>query len=135
MIVKTALRPLQQAIFQQLNNDTNLKPMIKGVFDQVPEGTSLPYVQIGDFTNNPYDTKTDNGEDITLTLHVWSGGPGKTEAEIILDSVLQAMTAAPIVLTGGVFTVDGIRREFVQVFNDGQAQHGVCRFRIYIKQN
>jgi hypothetical protein len=131
--IKSALWPLQQAIVSRLESDTILMAMITAVYDEVEEGAVMPYVSIGDDTTNPYDTKTDYGEDTTLTLHAWSAGPGKTEAKKIMDAVLQAITAAPIELTGG-FKVDGIEREFLETFNDGQAYHGVCRFRVYIKQ-
>lgn len=132
--LKTALWPLQQAIFERLENDPILIEMVTAVYDEVEEGAMMPYVQIGDDTTTPYDTKTDYGENTTLTLHAWSAGPGKAEAKRIMGAMLQAITAAPIVLTGG-FTVEGIEREFLETFNDGQAYHGVCRFRVYIKQN
>jgi hypothetical protein len=131
-VIKTALWELQKAVFNRLNNDPTLRGMVTGVFDQVAEGTPLPYVQIGDDTVNPYDTKTDNGEDSTLTLHVWSGGPGKTEAKKIMDAVLMSMTNGPLTLDG--FNLEGIRREFIEIMNDGIVFHGICRFRMYIKQ-
>lgn len=130
--LKTALWPLQQAIFARLTNDAILSNMITAVYDEVEEGALLPYVQIGDDTINPYDTKTNYGEDATVTLHAWSAGPGKTEAKRIMDAILQAMTGNPLVVEG--FTVEGVEREFLETFNDGQAYHGVCRFRVYIKQ-
>jgi hypothetical protein len=78
MTVKTALWALQQAVFSRLDNDTGVKSVVTGVYDEVPQTARLPYIQIGDDTVNPYDTKTDNGEDCTLTLHCFSDGPGKT---------------------------------------------------------
>jgi hypothetical protein len=131
-MIKTALWELQKAVYSRLSNDSVLTAMVTGVFDEISENQPLPFVQIGDDTVNPYDSKTHNGEDSTLTLHVWSAGPGKTEAKKIMDAVLQAMTKNPLTLTG--FKVEGIKREFLEVFNDGQAYHGVCRFRVYIKQ-
>lgn len=132
--LKTASWPLQQAIFQRLDNDSILSNMINGVYDEVEEGAILPYIQFGNDTINSYDTKTDYGEDTTLTMHIWSAGPGKTEAKRIADAMLQAITSAPLTLSGG-FTVEGIEREFLEFLEDGQAYHGVCRFRVYIKQN
>lgn len=132
--LKTALWPLQQAIYERLKNDTILSAMITDIYDEVEEDALLPYVQIGNDTTNPYDTKTEYGEETTLTLHVWSAGPGKTATKRIMDAVLSAITKAPLILTGG-FTVEGIEREFLETLNDGQVYHGVCRFRVYIKQN
>jgi hypothetical protein len=107
--------------------------MVNGIYDEVKEGAMLPYVQIGDETNTPYDTKTSYGDDVTVTLHAWSAGPGKVEAKRIMNAIAQAMTNAPLDLSGG-FECDGLELDFSECFNDGQAYHGVCRFRIYVKQ-
>lgn len=133
MTVKTALWPLQTAVFERLDNDTVLKEMVNGVFDEIEEGTQLPFIQIGDDTVNPYDTKTSHGEELTLTIHAWSAGPGKTEAKRIMSEILRALTAEKIELTDG-FKLEEMKRDFLEVFNDGQVYHGVCRFRVYVKQ-
>lgn len=133
-ILKSSSWPLQQAIYSRLKTDPTLSTMVTDVFDEVDEGAFLPYIQLGNDTINPYDTKTDYGEQTTLTTHVWSAGPGKTETKKIMDAVLNAITFAPLVLTGG-FTVEGIEREFLETLQDGQVYHGICRFRVYIKQN
>jgi hypothetical protein len=131
--LKTALLPLQKAIYLRLKNDSILKTMVNEVYDEVEEGALLPYIQIGNDTVTSYDTKLDYGENTTLTINVWSAGPGKTEAKVIMDAILSAITATPIILTG--FTLEGIEREFLEVFKDDQVYHGVCRFRVYTKQN
>lgn len=131
-MINTALEPLQRAIYTRLINDAQLTSMINDVFDYVSEGTALPYVTLGDDTVNKYDTKTDKGEDLTITLHCWSAGPGKVEAKQIMNAVLQAMTKEPLVVEG--FNCEGVEREFLEVYQDETVYHGVCRFRIYIKQ-
>lgn len=130
--LKSSSLPLQMAIFQKLNNDPILKTMITGVYDEVKEGAILPYICFGEDTINSYDTKTDYGENTTLTMHVWSAGPGKTEAKRIADAMLQSLTASPITLNE--FNVEGLEREFIQFLQDGQVYHGICRFRVYTKQ-
>jgi hypothetical protein len=137
--LKTALWPLQKAVFERLAQDPIIKTMVgvdeeenAHVYDEVKEGAQLPFITIGDDTVNPYDTKTYYGEDLTLTLHTWSAGPGKTETKRIMDAVLQAITAMPLIIPG--FSVEGIEREFLETLNDGEVYHGICRFRVYIKQ-
>ena len=131
---KLSLLPVQGAIFERLSNDAVLTSMVTGVYDELKEGYKLPYVQIGDDTNVPYDTKTNYADDASLTLHAWSAGPGKVEAKRIMEAMAQALTSAPLVLPID-FTFEGLELEFSECFNDGQAYHGVCRFRIYVKQN
>lgn len=132
MSLDTALDDLQAAVVSRLDADTQIQGLVDGVYDEIPKKAKLPFIQIGDDTVNPYDTKTTNGEDITLTIHAWSGGPGKTEAKSIMRHILRVMTAEPLGLTG--FKVEGIKREFLEVFSDGRAYHGVCRFRVYVRQ-
>jgi hypothetical protein len=134
MIVKTALWPLQKAIFTCLTNSAELMSIINGVFDEVPEGVKLPYVTIGDDTVNPMDTKTGAGEDITLTMHIWTNGPGKTENKKIMDVVLQTITGG-LMLPDPSFALEGVKREFLNVMPDQSGYHGICRFRFYITQN
>jgi hypothetical protein len=130
--MKTALWPLQQALYDRLKNDTTLITRAD-VLDDVPKGTPMPYVTLGEETVNDYSSKTFDGEDATHTLHVWSDYNGKKEAKEILDLVLQSITANPLVIPG--FTLEGIQREFMEVFNDGGGvYHGVMRLRFYIKQ-
>jgi hypothetical protein len=131
--VKTALWELQTSVYEKLNGNAVLKQLITDVYDEVNETAVLPYVQIGDDTVAPYDTKTTNGEDLTLTIHCFANGPGKREAKLIMDAVLQALTSEPLTVTG--FNVDGLPyREFLEVFSEGSIYHGVCRFRVYVKQ-
>lgn len=131
-MIKTALEPLQRAIVARLTNDPIVNTTITAVYDEVEQGAVLPYVQLGDDTVNPYDTKTSYGEDVTVTLHCYTAGPGKVNAKRIMDVVLQSLTATPLQVEG--FTVEGMRREFLEVYEDGGAYHGVCRLRVYIKQ-
>jgi hypothetical protein len=133
VIVKTALWALQKAIYTRLSTDANVTGLVTGVFDEVLEGTLLPYVQIGDDTVVPYDSKTEIGEDMTLTIHCWSLGPGKTKTKQIMDKVIQSLTAVPLTIDPG-FELDGIFREYLEVLQDGDVYHGICRFRVYIKQ-
>jgi hypothetical protein len=131
--LKTASLLLQKAVYKRLSEDTILQTMVSGVFDEVPEGTPLPLVHLGDETINPYDTKTNHGEDNTVMIHVFAPGPGKTLTKQILDVVLQSLTAEPLEIGPG-FEFDGLERELIEVSPDEQAYHGVCRFRIYTRQ-
>lgn len=134
MIIKTALWPLQKAVYSCLTSNAELMELITGVYDEVPDGAKLPYVTVGDDTVNPMDTKTGAGEDITLTMHVWTMGPGKKQNKQILDAVLQAITGGSLVLEQP-FELEGGKREFLNVIPDGPGYHGICRFRFYISQN
>jgi hypothetical protein len=133
--MKTALFPLQTIIYQRLSDDSALKARNVQTYDAVPSGASYPYVSLGDDTVNNWGTKTENGEDITHTIHVWSQYDGKKEAKEIMDLVLQSITSTPLSLGSG-FSMDFSRMEFMEVITDpnGITRHGIMRLRFKISQ-
>jgi hypothetical protein len=67
------LNALQAGIYTRLVGYSALTTALGGskVYDHVPQNTSAPYVLIGEDTIVEADTKTSNGWDCTLTIHVW----------------------------------------------------------------
>lgn len=130
--IKTALWPLQKAVYERLQNDPGILAIVDDVHDEIPETATLPFIALADDTSNPYDSKTTRGEELTINIDAWSAGPGKTEAKHIMDAVLQALTKAPLIIEG--FKFEGIERELLEVFKDDTVYHGVCRFRVYVTQ-
>lgn len=132
-MLKTALWPLQQAIFQRLSNDTALMQKVKGVFDAVEEGQLFPYVTIGEPNMTPFETKSSYGENVPWVLHCWSRYRGKKEAYEILNLMIQALTKES-------WNVDGFNllqfkiEPNMQVIEDidGQTYHGILRVRFFI---
>lgn len=133
--MKSSLWPLQQALFTCLKGDAALTTKVKGIFDEVPANQTYPYVTLGEDTVVDWSTKTNDGEEITHTLHVWSKYAGKKEAKEILSLVLEAVTRQPLALAGG-FSVDFSALDFMEVFidEDGTTKHGVLRLRFKILQ-
>lgn len=128
--MKSALDPLQTAIYNRLANDVTVTARVTGIFDAVPQGQAYPYVTLGEDTSTDDGTKTFYQEEITKTLHVWSKHKGKKEAQEILSLVLESITSEPLVLTGG-FSVQFSQLEMLEVFpdKDDTTRHGVMRLR------
>lgn len=132
-MLKTALWPLQQAIFQRLSNDTALMQKVKGVFDAVEEGQLFPYVTIGEPNMTPFETKSSYGENVPWVLHCWSQYRGKKEAYEILNLMIQALTKESWNVEG--FNLLQFKIEpNMQVIEDidGQTYHGILRVRFII---
>jgi hypothetical protein len=132
--MRTALFSLQQSLYQRLANDPSIKTKVKGVFDAVPKDQAYPYISLGEDTARDWSTKTDLGEEITHTLHVWSRYAGKKEAKEIISLIMESLSE-PLVLTNGFF-VEDFRLEMSQVIDDpdGITRHGVMRLRFKISQ-
>lgn len=100
------------------------------VYDHVPQGSSYPYVEIGESTLVNDDTKTEDGEEHTLTLHTWSRAKGRSEVKAIMGDTMTALHRVKLAVPG--YSVWPAKIEFAQVFRDadGQTYHGVQRLRV-----
>lgn len=129
---KSALWPLQSAIYQRLSSDAVVSALVKGVFDAVEENQPYPYVVIGEPTTLPFDSKNTFGDEISLNIHVWSDYAGKKQTYDIMSACQNAL-AYYFDIPG--FDVLRVERRGMQVFDDidPRIKHGVARMRYTIK--
>jgi hypothetical protein len=127
--MKSPLFELQKAIFGRLAT------ISCPVHDAVPQSSSFPYVTIGEDTATDWSSKTTNGQETTVTLHVWSRYNGYAEAKQIGGEVIELMTVTPLVMTG--FKADTAKLDMQEYFvdSDGVTRHGIIRFRLFISEN
>ena len=123
---------LQQAIFSELNGDSNLTSTLgASIYDDVPdhEAVTLPYVTVGEDTMLDYSTKDLTGSEITTNLHIWSSYRGSKEVKQIMDRVHTLLHDSNLTVTGR--NLVNLRAEFSDVLRDpdGITRHGVMRFR------
>ncbi len=124
---------VQAAIHGKLTGDATLMGMVTAVHDQVPEDASFPYLAIGDDTAVDFGTKTEAGQELTLTLHAWSRAHGRREVKDILARIHALLHHQALTVTG--FTHLLTRFEFTQTFRDrdGLTQHGIARYRVIVQ--
>lgn len=97
------------------------------VYDHVPPGTATPYVTIGDIISLEDGTKTEDGQEHTATVHVWTEAHrGTKAARELMAEVYDALHRQT--LSGVLWCV----HEYAEVMADpdGLTYHGVTRFRI-----
>ena len=78
---------VQTEVFSLLKESKKLDKLTNGVYDYVPEKTKTPYVTFGQITSLPSDSKTDEGEKVTVALEIWSENKGRKEAVMIMNEV------------------------------------------------
>lgn len=124
--------PLQEAVYNALNADDTLVALAS-IYDHVPANTAYPYIVIGDDTSIDFDTKTSTGEEVTLTLHIWSEEPGRKEAKILHGHLKRILHDTLLTVEDHVTVL--LRREFSQTFldPDNVTRHGVSRFRAIVQ--
>ena len=123
---------LQKTIYTALNSDATLSAMITGVYDDVPEGSTYPYVVIGEQTAVNFGSKTLDGLEYTLTVHVWSQYRGRKEAKEIMERIYNILHESNLSVTGA--NLVNLRQEFetTLVDSDGITRHGIMRFRAVV---
>lgn len=123
-----AALPVQKAIFAALSSALSVP-----VLDSVAEDAPRQYVTIGDDTAVDYSTKTETGQDMTLTIHVWDSlYRGRAGVKVIQAQIYTALHRKALAVTG--FDVEDVRFEFAETFldADGLTYHGVCRYRVIV---
>jgi hypothetical protein len=138
----TPSNPLQAAIYTRLSNNSALTSLVGSskIFDNVKPSATPPYVVIGDDTSNGWDTKTGNGWEATVTIHVWDyEKTGRKTVKAIMSAIYDALHRQQSNITVSGFSLVNIRCEFETSFQDttvtGQADsfyHGVQRYRVLL---
>ncbi len=122
---------LQKAIHQVLTVDAAVVAHLGGphVWDHVPRGAAFPYVTIGATSDRDWSTGTESGDEHILTLHVWSKGAGRKEAESIAEQLRRVLHDEPLTLDG--HRLVNLRHEFTDTRRDADNElyHGVVRLR------
>ena len=128
-----AANALQSAIFARLTGQLGPTP----VYDFVPQDSAFPYVVIGADTSVPADTKTNDGQEFTLTIHVWDKAAGRKSVKTTMEAVYTALHNHPLAVTG--FSTVILRCEYAETMQE-QAEgegdhyyHGVLRFRAVVR--
>jgi hypothetical protein len=125
---------LYDAIEAALKSNAPLVAMLGGesriIRVSVEDDPELPCVSFG-LPTEP--SKSPDGEEHSITLHVWSRDGGHREAHLISGAVLQALIDAPLKPAGHHlanlrFVVAYIRREA-----DGRTYHGIVRLRAVLE--
>ena len=112
-----------------LGTDTRTTPPRAKVYDTIPSGTPAPYVVIGDETAIDAGASLKDGQEHTLTLHVWTEDQSSRSCKAIQARVRAVLHEARLTLSAGRCTL--VRQDYKDTSRDpdGVSWHGVMRFR------
>ncbi|MGB0568416.1 MAG: DUF3168 domain-containing protein, partial [Alteromonas macleodii] len=121
----------QKAIYNRLTLSSDLMSMVKGVFDFVEEDQQFPYVTIGEASHNEFDTYSELGSEVVVTIHTWSREQGNEETHKIQGQIYNALNRAELGTVDDYYFI-GIHFETSDILpdNDGLTFQGVQTFRI-----
>jgi len=109
--MSTRMLEVQQKVFQALLTNTNLVSKVTGIFDSVPENTNLPYVTFGKIASQPLNTKTSDGEMISVSIDIWSEKQGKKETVDIMSEIELTLKTELVLDTATLISQRVINRE------------------------
>lgn len=108
------------------------------VFDDMPEKEPYPYIVMGEMTARDWSDKSEPGQEIYSTIHIWSQYKGRKEAEEMANGILQAMTLRPLDLNPNFRAVldgDDIFDSYDLIIDiDGVTRHGILKLRHLIEE-
>jgi hypothetical protein len=127
--VISALSAVQTGVFAALNADTTLTGIVTGIFDDAPENQLLPYVTIGEATEQPFRMMGRDGSEIVLTVHAWSQSTGMKEVQTLIQRTVQVLDSIPLAITGKRLVYCNYEHGETMRDPDGITWHAFARFR------
>ena len=121
MTTNIALMEVQRGLYSKLVADGTLMGMIGGIFDIVPPQSVLPYVVIGDGTQQLRAADGINVTDCHLTLRVISDLGGRKTVLAVLNRLHALLHLSSLTLTG--FTLVTLRSEQASTVLIDQGTH------------
>lgn len=131
--MKSPTLVLHKAQVERIEAQTDYK-----VFDDIPKQESFPYIVMGEITARDWSAKSEPGQEVYSTIHIWSRYKGRKEADEIADGVLQALTLSPLDLSPdfrAVLDREDIFDSFDLIIDiDGITRHGILKLRYLIEE-
>lgn len=130
---------LQKAIYQKLKGSATLTAVVVGVYDDVPQSSdsglasAFPYVTIGDDSSTEWDTDTELGVEVLITIHVWSRAKGRTETKQIQKIVYNLLHRCKLSVKDSVLVGCEYISDESFMDSDGKTRHGVQQFRVTLE--
>lgn len=122
---------VQAALYGVLTEDAALMALAAGgVFDHVPAGTAFPYVALGGIAAETFGTQDASGNDLVVTLHVYSRVPGMRETQALLAALHDALHWAEFAVAGQALVLCRHLGSETRLEDDGVTRHGIARFRV-----
>jgi hypothetical protein len=131
------LAAVQQGVYDRLSGVTAITDAVTGIYTSVPQSpesedaSSFPYITIGPVSVTPDDTKTDDGSQALVDVHIWSRSTSALTWRAIADDVYDALQKYDALTVTGADVID-CRFDSSAEFDDpdGVTKHQIGTYRI-----
>jgi uncharacterized protein DUF3168 len=122
---------LQRSIYQTLAGSPELTSLLGGerIYANPPPAAQFPYITVGQTVNLDWSTGTEDGNEHSLTLHVWSRADSGAQVHAIIQAIRATLHNQVLDLEDHHLV--NLRHEFdeARVDPDGETMHGIVRYR------
>lgn len=98
------------------------------------DAKNFPYIVIGDDAFVEWDTDTELGVEVTVTIHSWSRMPGKKEIKKIQGYIYDALHRYDFSADGYKFIFCAFLSSDSFLDTDGLTRHGVQKFKVLLEK-
>lgn len=122
---------LQRSIYQALAGSSELTTLLGGerIYSNPPPAAEFPYITLGQTVNLDWSTGTEDGNEHSLTLHVWSRADSAAQVHEIIQVIRMVLHNQLLSLEDHHLV--NLRHEFTEarIDPDGETMHGIVRYR------
>jgi hypothetical protein len=133
-----SLWDVQSGVYTALTGTAALTVLLAdgagSILDHVPTGTAFPYVVLGAAQSVPLDTQGVSGNEVTLTIDIYSDASGMKELRQVMSQIYDALHNADFAVPNQVLvqcrclgSETGLEPDVPQ---NAIVRHGAQRFRI-----
>tara|TARA_R110002072_G_scaffold100778_3_gene222007 strand:- start:614 stop:982 length:369 start_codon:yes stop_codon:yes gene_type:complete len=114
---------LKTAVYAKLNAALSVT-----VYNGAPQNAALPYVDIDDYSQSDWSSKTSVGTEAEIRVHVWH--EDRDTCASIMSSIRAALDRVELTISGNSFVDCQYSRSRSFTDADGVTRHGVVDFQI-----
>jgi hypothetical protein len=124
---------LQKSIFQLLSGDAALAAMVSGIYDRPVQGGVFPYIVFGAWEGRDRSTKTSQGMEFSVMLHIWSREGGHKQAASIMERLYAVLQDAVLAVEGQDLISMRFMGSNITLEDDGSTYRGAMKLRAVLQ--
>lgn len=142
----SAIEPVLTAIVAKLRNSTGVIALLStgttgSVFNDVPQNAVMPYVEVGQAIETPWETLGCYGKQISLVVKAVTNGDverGDKKGAQVISACIGALYFQPLTVTNHIHAgtrYEGSESPYIEVVSGIKVRHTASTFRVFVTQS
>lgn len=127
---------LHRALYTRLTGATGLSGVINGVYAHVAQpddagvAADFPYITLGPHSRLPFDTDNDDGQQVSVNVHLWDRYSSELSRSALRDAIYDALHKYDLPITSADLLDCLFTNETGSPDPDGETYHTTMTFRV-----